>query len=33
MDIGSIGVDTAMMVLEGETVDEYIPVELELVTL
>lgn len=31
-DIGSIGVDTAMKVLNGETVDEYIPVALELVT-
>ena len=31
-DIGSIGVDTAMKVLGGETVDEYIPVALELVT-
>jgi ribose transport system substrate-binding protein len=31
-DIGSIGVDTAMKVLNGDTVDEYIPVALELVT-
>jgi ribose transport system substrate-binding protein len=31
-DIGSIGVDTAMKVLGGEAVDEYIPVALELVT-
>ncbi|MCR3955019.1 MAG: ribose ABC transporter substrate-binding protein RbsB [Gudongella sp.] len=31
-DIGSIGVDTAIKVLNGETVDEYIPVALELVT-
>ncbi|MGM0396455.1 MAG: hypothetical protein ACQEP4_05305 [Bacillota bacterium] len=31
-DIGSIGVETAVKVLNGESVDAYIPVALELVT-
>ncbi|MBF7095573.1 ribose ABC transporter substrate-binding protein RbsB [Alkalibacter mobilis] len=31
-EIGGMGVDTAMKILAGESVDEYIPVELQLVT-